>query len=197
MENQEAQEPDQTKLIPTIEKREETRWITFELNDKQILAKANKASALNTKIEDLNSQKKKAADNFKGKIQVATTELNDIFGIISSRTERKEVDCIVIYNYEERKIFATIDDVVKEEVEMSDYDFENRPDHIMPTGKETAEENDDVESASETKDVDTGKEAFFEDVPDSDAPPQTGESVKASAEQASKVQDEVNTAMGS
>ena len=74
------------EIIPTVERKEETRWVTFELNDKQVLDKANKATVLNTKIEDLNAQEKRAADDFKGKIQVATTELNEIFAIISSTT---------------------------------------------------------------------------------------------------------------
>ena len=189
MEKKEADQSEgqaQTKLVPTVEKKEETRWITFELNDKQVLEKANKASALNTKIEDLNTQKKKSAESFKGKIQVATTELNDIFAIISSRTERKELECVVIYDYEKRKIFVTVDDETKEEVEMSDYDFENRPAHIMPKEVETTEETDEAGSLAETENHSTEQEAFFDESEDSE---------KATSQQAAVMQNEVNTAM--
>ena len=162
---------------------QEKRWITFELSDAEILAKASQASTLNSKIKDLEHKKKESAENFKGQIDGAKSELSNTFSTISSRSERREVDCLAEYDYALKKVFYSVNNQVMEETQMSEYDFTNRPADILPEEKK----EDEVRIGDGTE---ATEEAFFEDAPDADAPKE-----KLTSKEAINLQDDVNAMM--
>ena len=193
-----AESNESTKPVEVSQKFEEKKWVTFNLSDQEVLNKVNELSTVRSKIVDLEHQKKDAADNFKGQIQGEQAKLNNLFQIISTKQERKEVDCIVEFDYEKKKVFTTHNDDVVEEREMSTSEFEDRPEHIFPVEKEVSDKSDNEETpktvlrkADENSDAapeSDEPEAFFEDTPD-DAPE------KLTSDEAHKLQDDINTMM--
>lgn len=85
-----------------VEKRgEEDRDITYELDRVELAERADRMAQNERSIEDLRSEKKRIAGQFKEKITNLEQERSKLATVIREGTERREVRCVVLYNYTE------------------------------------------------------------------------------------------------
>jgi hypothetical protein len=157
---------------------EDQEFLDFKLTDKELLELGRGLSSKHRELKRLENEKKDSAEHFKNLIGGVNAEIDKSNRLIETGIECREVDCIIKKDYGNKKIHYVHDGIVKKTVDMNDYEFKNRPSHILPEKKEEAadesqqtEEMSDEEVKSRQDEIAT-KEAANQ-VPSGDVKAQT------------------------
>lgn len=125
-------------------------YLEFELTDEEVLEIADKVSGRHKRLRNLEAEAKSVAQDFKNEIGGVKAEIDKCHKLIAERKEVREVECKIKKDYKAKKIYYVHEGKVMKEVEMTSYEFESRPTHILPEPKkETAETKSRQEEIAE------------------------------------------------
>ena len=128
---------------------EDKEFLDFELTDQELLNLGRTNSSKYRELKRLDNEKRDAAEHYKNLIGGVQSEIDKNNRLIETGIENREVDCIIKKDYGNKKIHYVHEGIVKKTIEMSEYEFSQRPSHILPDQKEEGDAEQQTESMSD------------------------------------------------
>lgn len=99
-----------------------TRLLSFTLTDEEKSARGLEAANLNHKVAEKTIEKKIAVDEFSAMIKDLTARRNTLLNQIKTGTEKRDVECTEVKNFDANKVEYWFDGEKLEERDMTTFD---------------------------------------------------------------------------
>jgi len=96
-----------TDQIPRLAHKKKTMNLKTELSQEELTAAAEELAESTQNVNRLEDQKKAATAQFKSDIDYASARRNKFAGIVATKCEYRNVDCDMLYDYEEKMVTIT------------------------------------------------------------------------------------------
>ena len=93
--------------IPRMAHKKKTMNLKTELSQEELTAAAEELAESTQNVNRLEDQKKAATAQFKSDIDYASARRNKFAGIVATKCEYRNVDCDMLYDYEEKMVTIT------------------------------------------------------------------------------------------
>ena len=109
-----AQEPKAEEGLHKRKEFPEHQTLKCDLNDAEVLSVAHMASGLKESIDEAIALQKSDVANYKDKLKALQGRFNELMERISTRQELRDVEVLIIYDYEEGLYIAARQDTGEE-----------------------------------------------------------------------------------
>jgi len=96
-----------TDQIPRLAHKKKTMNLKTDLSKEELAAAAEELAESTQAVNRLEDQKKAAVAQFKSDIEYAVARRNKFAGIVATKCEYRDVDCDMLYDYEDKVVTIT------------------------------------------------------------------------------------------